>query len=322
MRKIVIIILALVVALGAIPVTFACYNGGWGNWNWFWNPDNTVHCCPTYCNLIFTEAEGSDNEDTFAEPKEVGDTQASVTCCGKAVKVTIDNAYPGYEGTIDFCVRNTGTTPATLDSISTDYPDPAYLQIELTGEIQEGTVIQPCETKCGQLKVFGVPQLEDAQNQCYTFEITLDYNCSCVPQDCETAYAYNRCYSTCFSEWGFSQWGWTNGPLAPKCQTYYFSLYAGAAQCKLYKGDKVGWVTVKYYGSSAIVKYYLYPGYKLDETHLYIGNQPLPGSGGGFTVAPGQYTYSHDLNNATTDCYRVTGLSGKIYIIAHAAVCD
>jgi hypothetical protein len=58
-------------------------------------------------------------------------------------------------------------------------------------------------------------------------------------------------------------------------------------------------------------------------THLYVGSNRLPRDRRGReTVAPGQYPYGHDtLNNVTTDSYTVTGLSGDIYVIAHAVVC-
>jgi hypothetical protein len=333
MRKIVIIILALVVALGALPITFACYswggNGwGWNDWNWCWQPEKTVYCCTTDCQLCFTDVQAYDNEETFAEYKDVGETEACVKCCDK-LKVTVENAYPCYQGIVDFCLKNTGNMVATITSITSDYPDPNYLRIELTGDVEVGTVVQPCETKCGTLVIGGIPQQEDAQNRCFTFEITLNYTCSCVPQNCETAYAYyGGCYcgtnyAHCFLNnylgHSFGNWGWTNGPLRPGC--YNFPIYAGAAQCNLYKGEKVGYLTVSYNGSKAIITYYMYSGYKLDETHLYVGSAPWPENNGSYTVAPGQYPYWHDLNNASTDSYEITGLCGNIYIIAHAVVC-
>jgi hypothetical protein len=324
MRKIVIIILALVVALGVLPVTFACYSWGWNNWSWCWQPHKTVYCYPYDCQLCFTDVEAYDNEYTFDEPKDVGDTRAYIKCCDKLI-ITVENAYPGYEGIVDFCLKNTGNMAATITGITPDYPDPDYLQIELTGDVQVGTVIERCEAKCGTLVIGGLPQ-ENTQDRCFTFEITLKYTCTYVPH-CETAYAYYayKCgyyggLSTCFSQWGFSQWGWTNGRLGPGY--YKFDIYAGAAQCNPYKGKKVGYLKVSYNGSTAVITYYMYSDYKMDETHLYVGNEPLPrDNNGDYTVAPGQYPYSHDLDNASTDTYTITGLSGKIYIIAHAVVC-
>ena len=319
MRKIVIIILALVVALSALPVTFACYNGGWGNWNWWWKPYKPVYCCPTYCNLTIISVNASDNENTFTEPKEVAQTTAFIQVCGNKIVITITNAYPGYEGIVDFCVKNTGTMPATITGITPDYPDPVYLQLNLTGECPVGAVIQPGGTKCGRLVISGIPQLPDAQNRTFTFTINIDYQCLCVPTTCDTAYAYGGCYAKCFTVFGFSNWGWTNGPLGPGI--YTFDIYAGAAQCNIYKGKKVGILTVNYNGSRATVAYNMFPGYKMTETHLYVGNNVLPMKNGSYTTSPGQFPLSHDLNNATSDWYEVTGLSGTIYVVAHAEAC-
>ncbi len=326
MRKTVIVIMALVVALAALPVTFACYNGGWHNWGWgrYWHPSTTVYDCTTSCQLCFTNVNAHDNEATFAEPKDVGDTQASIMSCDKLL-ITISNAYPGYQGIVDFCLKNTGNMAATITGITTNYPDPTYLQIDLTGDIQVGTVIQTCQAKCGQLVIGGLPQ-ENTQDRSFTFEITLNYTCTCTPSNCETAYAYGGCLAHCFLSnylgHSFTKWGWTNGLLNPGI--YTFNIYAGAAQCNISKGKWVGTLTVNYngYNHQAVITYNMFPGYKMDETHLYVGSEPWPrDSNGNYTVAPGQYPYWHDLNNASTDSYTITGLSGKIYIIAHAVVC-
>jgi len=326
MRKAIIIILAMVVALSALPVTFACYNGGWGHWHRFWRPHQPVYCCPTYCNVIFSSVHADDNELTFSEPKEVGKTTAYINHCTKnQLVITIDNAYPGYEGIVDFCVKNTGTMAATITSIDINNPNTDYLQLDLNGEVQEGVTIQKCSEKCGQLVIYGIPQLEDAQNRTFTFTIDLNFECSCVPGNCETAYAYGcsycHCYATCFSHYNFSNWGWTNGPLPHG--DYTFKIYTGAAQCDISKGTKVGWLTVRYHCSTAVVTYHMYYGHKMDETHLYVGNEPLPRDNhGDYTTSPGQFPLSHDLDNTSTDSYVVKGLSGKIYVVAHAVVCD
>jgi hypothetical protein len=325
MRKIVIIILALVVALSALPVTFACYHGGWGHWDRFWRPHTTVYCCPENCKLIFTSVSTGDNEYTFTEPKDVGNTTACITCCGTTLTITIDGAYPGYEGIVDFCVKNTGNMAATITGITTNNPYDEFIQLDLTGAIQIETVICPCTTQCGQLVIGGIPQRDDAQNRTFTFDITIDYDCTCVPGDCETAYAYGGCcYAHCFLYnylWhSFTKWGWTNGPLGTG--TYEFDIYAGAAQCNLSKGENIGTLFVDYDGSTVHV-YYDITGsdYTMTSTHLYVGNEPWPRENGGYTVAPGQYPYSHDnLSNVLTDEYTVPAC-GPIYIIAHAVAC-
>ena len=136
-----------------------------------------------------------------------------------------------------------------------------------------------------------------------------------VVEECETAFAYGcKDFTKCFLEDGFNRWGWTTGPLGPG--GWWFDIYAGAGQCDKTKGTLVGYVTVDYDGSTAIVNYKMYSGYSLDEVHLYIGSEPFPRlKNGKYTVAPGQYPYKG------SDSYEITGLSGGIWVIAHAVVC-
>ena len=247
-------------------------------------------------------------------------TTASIKDCGKKLVITINNAYPGYDGIVDFCIKNTGTLNATITGITINNPNAGYLQVDLTG-VQVGTVINPCTTQCGQLVIGDLAQ-ENTQNRTFNFDITIDYDCTCAPPGggCETAYAYyNPNISTCFSYWGFKSWGWTNGPLGPG--DYTFDLYAGAAQCNLSKGENIGTLTVNYDGSTVHVYYDITgSGYTMSETHLYIGPTPIPPNNK--PGVPGQYPYKHDnLNNAVTDEYTVPACD-PIYIIAHATACE
>jgi hypothetical protein len=325
MRKALLIIVAVVVALSAIPITFACYNGGWGHWGWgYWFPHKPPTCCTTDCSVAFYSVQTGDNEGNCSRPQDIANTSACITDCYKKIVVTVNNAYPGYEGIVNFCVKNKGSLPATITAITFNNPNPGYLQLDLTGEVQEGVVIQPCNIICGHLLIYGIPQLPDAQNRTFTFTITINFEC--ITGGCDTAYAYKCGYAKCFKNLGlgFSNWGWTNGPLGPGSYTFY--LYAGVGSCNPTSDKKVGWLTVNYVnsrrnGATATITYHMYSGFTMTETHLYVGNEILPSKNGGYTVSPGQYPYSHTLNNASTDPYIVTGLSGNIYIIAHALVC-
>jgi hypothetical protein len=51
-----------------------------------------------------------------------------------------------------------------------------------------------------------------------------------------------------------------------------------------------------------------------------VGAEPLPRNKQGvFTVAPGQYPdIKDDLDQATSVTFLVTGMSGDIYVVAHA----
>lgn len=146
----------------------------------------------------------------------------------------------------------------------------------------------------------------------------------------ETAFAYGGDYATCFlsmdfdgdGKRDFKNWGWSNGPLAGD-PVYEFDIWAGAARCNLNKGTLVGTLTVDYDGSTATVTYTMDPGYLMQNTQLYVGNEPLPrGSDGDYMVSPGQYPYIHLGINAAIDTYVVSSLSGDIYVVAHADVIE
>ena len=61
--------------------------------------------------------------------------------------------------------------------------------------------------------------------------------------------------------------------------------------------------------------------YNLVEAQLYVGNDILPKNNGVYTVAPGQYPdIADELKGALTKTFVVEGLTGDIYVVAHASV--
>jgi hypothetical protein len=122
----------------------------------------------------------------------------------------------------------------------------------------------------------------------------------------ETAFAKAATGSSCFLDFGFSRWGWTN--LISQ-GTFEMPLFAGAGQCT--GGTEVGKVVVSYIGNVLIVNFELDAMYDLDSTHVYGGNTMFPKIKVGKrlvdTVAPGQY-------------YIDSPLGDTIYVIAHAVV--
>ena len=142
---------------------------------------------------------------------------------------------------------------------------------------------------------------------------------------CETAFAFGGPNATCFSKYGFNRWGWTNGPLSPledDDDLYSFDIYAGAGQCDINKGTKVGKLVVDYTDSEASITYDMMSGFSLSEVHLYAGSEPLPtDQNGNETVAPGQYPVVDEDPDSPSSTYTFNNLSGDIYIVAHAVVC-
>jgi hypothetical protein len=140
---------------------------------------------------------------------------------------------------------------------------------------------------------------------------------------CETAFAYSvEGVSECFTEHGFNNWGWTNGPLSEREGEYNFDIYAGAGQCDITKGTMVGDLKVNYDGSAATFTFSMNQSFTLNEVHLYAGSALFPtDKKGNFRVAPGQYPVVDENPDAATYTYTINNLSGDIYIIAHAVVC-
>ena len=337
--------LAVVVALGTIGVSYAQRSGmGKGPGNnivetnpcgteliWVVSNDNGVldnqggydPIDPGDFGLDPSESQTAGNECARYD-KDVATTHATLTDPG-LITVIINNAYPSYYPTIFYGLENKGTIPGTIQTIEVDedattpdvIDDIDELLVTVTG-IYEGQEIAPGIEIVGDLDI----HVEQAAAQNATYTIRVKITIVCVPKECGTGYAYGGDYATCFTDLiKTNNWGWSNGPLPP--DSYTFDIYAGAGGCDITGGTLVGTLTVNYDGTMVTVNYNLYAGYTMDVTHLYVGTEPLPeNKKGNPTVSPGQYPYSHALEDATTDSYEIDGFSGDdIYVVAHAVVC-
>jgi hypothetical protein len=148
---------------------------------------------------------------------------------------------------------------------------------------------------------------------CFPFALNFTSNCGEVVEgQTETAFAFGGDDASCFLNMGFNRWGWSNGPVGEG--DYAWAIYAAAGQCDLDKGTHVGTLNVSYHNGSMTVTYNIFSGYSLEDTHLYVGAAALPSRNGKSTVAPGAFPYN---GTATTT---INGLSGNVYVVAHAVV--
>ena len=164
----------------------------------------------------------------------------------------------------------------------------------------------------------------------------IELSCVCgtpnPTDDCETAFAYGGTgIGECFigldangdgNDEGINRWGWTNSLMPDEVQTW--EIYAGAGQCDTSKGTLVGLLTADYSVPGEVtVSYDMTPSspYTISEYHLYVGSEMLPTDTGGFTVAPGQYPVVIEDRDSTSETFTVTGLSGNVWVVAHAVVC-
>jgi hypothetical protein len=341
-----ILALAAVVVLGSVGITFARMQDGAQD-------KGAVPCCCDPFTWVVSNDDGSEDNispygiidpgddgggtnydrwdaqssDDPSEPqtmgiacarydKDVARTTAWISESQQEITVLVENGYPSYYPTVFFALKCPDSGLGTITDIVIDNPNPDALAVSVSG-IYPGQPIPQDGEAIGAVHVH--VEQPAAQNAAYTFRVSIATECRVAM--CGTAYAYYAGHATCFLNLGFSKWGWTNGPLGPG--SYVFQLWAGAAKCDTSKGRLVGQVTVNYNGSTAVVTYQMYEDNYMTATHLYVGSNRLPrDKNGKETVTPGQYPYVHgSLNNATTDTYTVTGLSGNIYVVAHAVVC-
>ncbi len=119
----------------------------------------------------------------------------------------------------------------------------------------------------------------------------------------------------------FDTWGWTNGAMAESTSERTYELFVNADGCDVAKATMVGVVRLTYMAGEVNASFELFPGYEMSETSLYVGNDILPEDGGVYTTDPSKYTERHTgLGAAVTDSYSISGLSGSIYVIAHATI--
>ncbi|MBZ9779569.1 hypothetical protein LB452_11620 [Psychroflexus sp. CAK8W] len=133
---------------------------------------------------------------------------------------------------------------------------------------------------------------------------------------CETAFAFgNNTFMDL--ELTNGRWGWANEFTDVQDGTYTLDIWAGAGQNNTSSGTLVGLLTIEVSGTDVTVTYDMNSGYRMIETHLYLGDNPPS------TIAPGQYGNTNNLNGESSDSFTVSySGDGDFWIIAHAVVCE
>jgi len=125
----------------------------------------------------------------------------------------------------------------------------------------------------------------------------------------ELAWSYGwEEYAIPFTELGFQNWGWSNGPFSEG--TYTMDLFAGANGNVLENGGIAGEVTVIYDEGEVEVNCRVFEDfYTLEEVYLWIGETELPPSSSGQFW----YNFTHELNTSYS-------FTGDVYIALCAEV--
>lgn len=260
-------------------------------------------------------------EATF-NASTIGWTSVDVT---NLVEGWLNGTYPNYGLLLDQVDK---TWPRTeYDTREYSNGDPAYLEICYS---LNGSAICDTTRTIGDTYIYQLNPDENNGYKGYMFtgwgyatdlekQALVKFDLGITPPppqiQCETAYAYGGNYATCFlnlSPRNANNWGWTNYIGEG---SYDWPIYAGAGQCNISNGTLVGNLSVEYFAGTVTITYELDPGFNLDDTHVWVGKTPLPLKKGKYTTAPGQF--NHNFKNPVI----VNGLSGNIYIAAHAGVC-
>lgn len=163
--KIGIICLALVICLAGLGAAFA-----------FWTEPLTVSSTVStgYLQLKLTDIVPSDNYPygDLISCEKIVETGDSVS-----FDLTVTDAYPGYEGRVDFKIENTGTIPAYIEDIDFDgspaYPSWAHIGWDdiIYGEYKTLDVAQSYDAFI--TVTIDAPGDDVPENYSFTFTVTI-----------------------------------------------------------------------------------------------------------------------------------------------------
>ena len=156
MKKIGLIVLALVVAMGAL-------GAGYAAWQDTLEIDATAEVGSF--DVDFVNDYDFDNEDRWRDYGHID------TWCWNDdnARIKIENAYPGYEATAKFEVKNKGTIPARVSFDKQGYdPNDRF-------STPESFYLRPGETRWVTIN-FALPQDFELEN--VEFDITYVINCT------------------------------------------------------------------------------------------------------------------------------------------------
>lgn len=142
-----------------------------------------------------------------------------------------------------------------------------------------------------------------------------------IGPESEIAYAYapegTGIVSACFLESGIADhWGWELGPIYGSCT---LEMWALPFDCDLSSGFHVGNVEVVLKGGKKMdISISTFPGYSLQEAHLWVSDQAWNATSG---VDPEDFPiHAWDLSGAMQYTFRDVPKGDRTYMILHALV--
>jgi hypothetical protein len=142
MKKMGLLLIVLVVALGSLGVAYAA-----------WAQDLTIENTVNTGYISASFADYSVGTDPYADLSAViegsGATDADLNSLNDELNVTIDDAYPGFSQTIYFKVVNNGTVPfyLTPDAAIVKHGSDVVTNIAtVTPDISDAVIVEPAAT--------------------------------------------------------------------------------------------------------------------------------------------------------------------------------
>lgn len=167
MRKIGLLLLALIIALGCSGVAYA-------SWNNTLQASGTVNTGSFEQGFIACSTNDPPGTIDPGKPQDVASTVAQLACPEnggwRKVLVTITNAYPCYYSEVYFTLKNHGTTPARIASIT--ITNPPELTVAVIEDLVD-VVLKPCATINGTVSVHVEQIATPGTTYTFTIEIKL-----------------------------------------------------------------------------------------------------------------------------------------------------
>lgn len=162
MKKIGLICLALVLALGTVGV-------GYAHWSKNLYIEGTVNTGEV--NLEIISVASDDIGIDPGKDKDVASTAVQIDPLDdQRVIITVDNGYPCYYNYVHFTVHNNGTIPVKLQSVTVTSAPP---EITVSGWDTIGEQVDPCTNKDNTI-YFHIEQSAD-ELATYTFTVEFYY---------------------------------------------------------------------------------------------------------------------------------------------------
>ena len=149
-----IIVMILMMALAALGVGYA------------WWTEQLTATGTIQTGSIDVQIEGLASAEQ--DPLNVTECSPKISSDGKAMTVTVENAYPGYVCTLNFALINHGSVPAKVSGVTLPASEPAF-DLTTDGVLQTGAELAPSIAMPGRIRVSILSGASQRAN--YTFNI-------------------------------------------------------------------------------------------------------------------------------------------------------